>query len=276
MTLVHAMLAVLALLLVGQGNDASAQTLDRIRQAGKIAIGVKTDYPPWGMLDPQGRPQGMEVDMANDIGRRLGVAVEIIVVLSSNRLDFLRQGRIDLVLATLTDTPERRQIVGAIDPTYYAASVALFSLKSVGLKRWEDLRGKPICAIQGPWYNRLVQERYGAELITFPARPEAEAATLARRCVGWLWDDTAFLPYSNQPQWAQWELALPPIEPAPWILAVPLAERDGAYGKAISAIVEDWHRTGYLLEVEKKWGIPQTQWLLDMNAKYKNTPRTGG
>ena len=75
MTLVRAMLAVLALLLASHGNDASAQTLDKIRQAGKIVIGVKTDYPPWGMLDPQGRPQGMEIDMANDIGRSLGVAV---------------------------------------------------------------------------------------------------------------------------------------------------------------------------------------------------------
>lgn len=268
--------AAAAVALLATGPSVQAQTLDKIRQAGKIVIGVKTDYPPWGMLDPQGRPQGMEIDMANDIGRRLGVQVELVVVLSSNRLDFLRQGRIDLVLATLTDTPERRQIVGAIDPTYYAASTAVFSLKSVGLKTWEDLRGKPICAIQGPWYNRLVQERFGAQLVTFPSRPEAEAAVQARRCVGWLWDDTAFTPYANQPQWAQWEMALPPIEPAPWVLAVPLAEREGPYGRAVSAIVEDWHRTGYLIEVEKKWGIPATQWLVDMHNRYRNTPRTGG
>ena len=258
------------------GASAQTNTLEKIRQAGKIVVGVKADYPPWGMLHAQGRPQGMEIDMARDLARRLGVELELVVVLSSNRLDFLRQGRIDLVLATLTDTPERRQIVGGIDPTYYAASTAVFSLKSVGLRRWEDLRGKPICAIQGPWYNRLVQERYGAQLITFPSRPEAEAAVQARRCVGWLCDDTAFLPYLNQPQWAQWEMALPPIEPAPWMLAVPLAERDGPYGKAISAIVEDWHRTGFLIELERKWGIPPTQWLANMHNRYKNTPRPGG
>jgi len=133
------------------GASAQTNTLEKIRQAGKIVVGVKADYPPWGMLDAQGRPQGMEIDMARDLARRLGVELELVVVLSSNRLDFLRQGRIDHVLATLTDTPERRQIVGGIDPTYYAASTAVFSLKSVGLRRWEDLRGKPICAIQRPW-----------------------------------------------------------------------------------------------------------------------------
>lgn len=258
------------------GPVAEANTLERIHRAGKIVVGVKTDYPPWGMLDPQGRPQGMEIDMANDLARRLGVQLELVVVTSANRLDFLRQGRIDLVLATLTDTPERRQIVGGIDPTYYAASTAVFSLRSVALRRWEDLRGKPICAVQGPWYNRRVQEEFGARLILFPSRPEAEAAVQARRCVGWLWDDTAFLPYLNQPQWADWEMALPPIWPAPWMLAVPLAERDGPYGRAISAIVEDWHRTGFLIELERKWGIPPTQWLKDMHERYRNTPRPGG
>src|SRR6187551_1877347 len=91
---------------------ASAQdTIAKVKQKGTIVVGVKNDYKPWGYLDPSGKIIGMEIDLAEDIAKRLGVKLEMIPVNATNRMEFLQQGRIDLVIATMGDTEPRRKVI---------------------------------------------------------------------------------------------------------------------------------------------------------------------
>ncbi|MFX5957167.1 transporter substrate-binding domain-containing protein, partial [Acinetobacter baumannii] len=53
-------------------RGAPSERLALIRERGSIIVGVKTDYPPFGMLDASGNPEGFEHDLAADIARRLG------------------------------------------------------------------------------------------------------------------------------------------------------------------------------------------------------------
>src|SRR5690554_3377800 len=90
---------------------AAADTLAKIKEKGSVAVGVKADSKPWGYLDSNGKVIGMEIDLAQDIADRLGVKLETVVVQSSNRIQFLDQGRVDLLIATMYDTPERRRVI---------------------------------------------------------------------------------------------------------------------------------------------------------------------
>src|SRR5690349_23301490 len=99
---------------------AAAQTLDKIKQRGVLSVGTKADYKPFGFRDPSGAIVGFEPDLAKDVADRLHVKVRIEPVVGSNRMQFLQQGKIDLMIATMNDTPERRKIVGIIQPDYYA------------------------------------------------------------------------------------------------------------------------------------------------------------
>src|SRR6201988_1380269 len=99
---------------------ATAQTLDKIKQRGVLTVGSKADYKPFGFRDPSGAIVGFEPDLAKDVADRLGVKVELEPVVSSNRMQFLQQGKIDLMIAPMNDKPDRRQIVGIIEPLYYA------------------------------------------------------------------------------------------------------------------------------------------------------------
>src|SRR3954465_4449277 len=107
-------LAALAAALPAAGQDTGAQG----KEAGVIVVGVKQDYKPWGYLDPSGKIIGFEIDLANDVAQRLGVKTELVPVTAANRMEFLKQGRIDMVIATMGDTPERRKIVGMVEPNY--------------------------------------------------------------------------------------------------------------------------------------------------------------
>lgn len=262
-----------ALLTVGVTADFAAgdDTLAKIKERGKIVVGVKGDYKPWGFIDPSGKIVGMEVDMAQEVANRLGVKLELVPVQTANRIEFLRQGRIDLIIATMSDNPERRRAVGIIEPLYYAGGGNVLARKAAGLKRWEDLRGRPVCGTQGAYYNRPAAERYGINIVAFAGIPEAQNALLAGTCVAFLQDSTLqeSTLLSGDPRWKDFEMPLVTENEQGWGVAVPLAELDGSYGRFMSQVITDWHKTGKLIEIEAKWGLKPSPFLQEMNRKYK-------
>jgi polar amino acid transport system substrate-binding protein len=232
-----------------------AQTLDKIRQRNVLVVGTKADYKPFGFRDPSGAIVGFEPDLAGDVAERLGVRLELEPVVSANRMQFLQQGKIDLMLATMNVTDERRKAVGIIEPSYYASGVNVFANRKIGLRRWDQLKDQKICGIQGAFYNKYVAEKYGAEIVAFRGQQEAETALQQGNCIAWLFDDTAFQERLTDPKWAGYEMPLETILTEPWGAAVKLEERDGPWGQFIAKTIVDWHRSGKLIDTEKKWGI---------------------
>src|SRR5580704_4986870 len=95
-------------LLALAGHSASADDLAMIRQRGTLIVGVKADYPPFGFRSPSGEIVGIEPALAADVAKSLGVKLELVPVSAANRIQFLQQGKIDLIIATMNGTLERR------------------------------------------------------------------------------------------------------------------------------------------------------------------------
>jgi polar amino acid transport system substrate-binding protein len=269
-------LALVALLL-GAAAPARADTLQDVVAKGKLVAGVKTDYPPWGMRDKDGQIVGLEIDLTRDLAKRIGekagksIEVELVPVVASNRMQFLEQGRIDVMIATMNDLPERRKVVGSVYPNYYSSGVAVFARKDSGIDGFDSLKGKPICGVQGTWYNKEWGAMKGADMVIFPGTPEVEKALLDGRCVGWLYDDSAFVARSvTEPEkWQNFKIATPVVGDVPWAAAVRLDDLNAPFGKLLAETIVDWHRSGMIADLEKKWGIPQTKWVADMHEACK-------
>jgi ABC-type amino acid transport substrate-binding protein len=83
-------------------------TMGRIQQAGEIKIGVKYDVPPFGFKNPQtDEIEGFDVDLGKAIADKLGVEPNFIEAISDNRIPFLQDGTVELVLSTMTINAER-------------------------------------------------------------------------------------------------------------------------------------------------------------------------
>ncbi len=265
--------ALLAVALAPMIAPAAADQMEDIKKKGTLVVGVKTDYPPWGMRDSAGAIVGMEPDMAADVAKRLGVKLELVSVVSSNRMQFLQQGKIDLMIATMSDTPERRKVVGIVDPVYYASGVAILANKKAGVKSAADLKGKPVCALQGAFYNNDLQSKYtGQDLVAFKGIPEAEQALLDGRCVGFVYDDVVLV-WKKAQDATKWDgfdvVALTEWKPVPWGIAVKVEELDKPWGKFMSTTIKDWLKSGTLAALEKKWVGSNTDWLLSATAAAK-------
>lgn len=244
----------------------ASETLALIKKRGALVVGVKTDYAPFGMLDAHGVMQGMEHDMAADMARRLGVGLVRVPVSGANRLQKLEEGAVDIVIATMGDTAERRNIATVVEPNYYASGATLFMRPRVAVSDWQDIRGKIVCATQGSYFNRSMSELYLLDLMMFNNARDAKLAVRDGRCIGYLFDNTAIHGDLANPEWAGYQAPLPPALVVPWAVALARKEAGSEFEQWVGDVLADWHRSGFLIEREKAWGLAPSRFLADTHA----------
>lgn len=243
---------------------------NKVMERGKVVIGVKADYKPWGFRDESGDLVGMEIDMAQEVAAKMGVEAELVPVQSSNRMQFLEQGKVDMFIATMSDRPDRREIVGIPGPNYYTSGTNIMAPKALGFTSWEDLRGKKVCGKQGAFYNKITEERYGVEIVAFTGNAEAKQALRDKKCVAWVYDDSSIGSDLASGNWDEFEMPLSSEDDNPWGLAVPKAEENCVFGNFMSGLQYNWHRSGDLIALEAKWGIKPTEYLKMQNERHSD------
>ena len=130
-------------------SAVQAQTaLDDILKSKVIKVAVQTDSAPYGFVGTDLKPMGLDIEMANYIGKKLGVAVELVTVVSASRIPALQTRKADLVIATLGKNPEREKVID-FTAAYSPFFQAVFGPKSISVKGFADLAGKTVGATRG-------------------------------------------------------------------------------------------------------------------------------
>lgn len=163
-----ASLAVLAgLALVSAGVPAEADTLDDIRKAKKIRIAVDLAIPPFGMTDDKMQATGSDVDLARLLAKDLGVELEIVTTTGPTRIPMLQTNKTDIVVSTLSITPERAKAIDFSLPYADHPSV-VGALKTLQIKQMSDLDGKKVAVVRGTTQDTdLTRQAKGAQLVRY-------------------------------------------------------------------------------------------------------------
>lgn len=127
---------------------AHADALDDVMAKKSIAIAVPTDFPPYGFVATDLKPQGLDVDIAGLIAARLGVALDLVPVTSANRIPYLQTRKADLVISTLGKNPEREKVID-FSAAYSPFFQAVFGPKSIAVKGPADLANKTVSVTRG-------------------------------------------------------------------------------------------------------------------------------
>jgi ABC-type amino acid transport substrate-binding protein len=150
----------------GGGGDQAAEaeqfpadsTMGKIQERGEITIGVKFDVPPFGFKNPQtDEVEGFDVDMGRILAEELGVEPTFVEAISDNRIPFLQQGEVDLILSTMTINQERDLEIEFSEP-YYIARGRILVPGDSDIQGLEDLAGKRVCTALGSTYEETIRE----------------------------------------------------------------------------------------------------------------------
>lgn len=257
------------------GPVAADGAFDKFKERGKLAVCSKVDYKPFGFRDTDGTPIGLEHDLIADVKMRLeeklGVSIEVdpIPVIAANRIQFLEGGKCDLLIATMTDKPERRRTIEIIEPNYYSSGVNIMARKTVDINEWSDIQDKRMCSSQGAFWNKDMQQKYNVDMLTFAGIAETEQALMDGRCLGLLTDDSLAAVRLAEERWyTDYELKVDTIMDASWGAAI--QQGNPEFKALMEEASRDWHGSGKIMELEDKWGVKRTPFATAMHEKFKD------
>ncbi len=260
----------LALALVAGAAQADA-TLDKVRQRGVITIGVLANGGVFGSLDPATQQLvGWNPELARELAKDLGVKAELVQVQTATRTQFLISGKVDLLIASMELNPERAEILGYAPTPFFRVGGAAATLKTSGIAKWEDLRGKPVCVSQGSSFARPLSADYGAVVKGYKSSSDSLLALRGGQCVAAVHDSTLIYPLlRGNPEWQDYHAPITTeVLPANSVVWTRKGEADTI--AAVDKVVQNWHRTGWLIATEQRLDITPPQPLLqELHAKYK-------
>ena len=191
---------VLALsLVVTASADVVYRTLDEIKASGTINIGVFSDKNPFGYVDENGEYQGYDVYFARRIGEDLGVTVNYVSTEAANRVEYLETGKVDIILANFTVTPERAEKVDFALP-YMNVALGVVSPDSRVIRDLSELTADDqVIVISGTTAeDYLIKNNPEITLQKYDTYANAKNALENGNAVAWANDNTEVIAFALQ------------------------------------------------------------------------------
>ncbi|SHN80833.1 amino acid ABC transporter substrate-binding protein, PAAT family [Geodermatophilus obscurus] len=148
----------------------AGSTMAELAEAGTITVGTKFDQPGFGLANPQGVPEGFDVEVAKIIAGELGIAPEEIEwkeTVSANRESFIQNGDVDVVVATYTINDARKQLIDFAGPYYVAGQdIMVATGNPLAIEGPDDLAGKRVCSVEGSTPAQNIRDNYPEAQLT--------------------------------------------------------------------------------------------------------------
>ncbi|MGN0552216.1 MAG: cysteine ABC transporter substrate-binding protein, partial [Oscillospiraceae bacterium] len=175
------------------------RTVDEIKESGTLKIGVFSDKNPFGYVDNNGEYQGYDVYFAKRLAEDLGTELELVSVEAANRAEYLITGKVDIILANFTVTPERAEKVDFALP-YMKVALGVVSPESAPINSEADLENKKLIVVKGTTAEQYFTENTynGLELVKFDEYNEAYSALQDGRGDAFSTDNTEVLAWAMQ------------------------------------------------------------------------------
>ena len=189
----------------GCDNASGDDMLAQICEAGVILVATDPAYPPQSELLPDGTYEGFDIDVANEIGERLGVEVQFETPNFDEVVAGSWAGRFDISVGSVTITEEREGVLG-FTQAYYYTPAQMFATNASGITDLDGLAGMTVCVGEATTYQSWLEGTLtlaggapdpsdppdGAEVTTFSTDTECADSVASGRTdfEGWLTSST--------------------------------------------------------------------------------------
>ena len=224
----------------------AGSTMAELAEAGTITVGTKFDQPGFGLANPQGVPEGFDVEVAKIVAGELGIAPEEIEwkeTVSANRESFIQNGDVDIVVATYTINDARKQLIDFAGPYYEAGQdIMVATGNPLAIEGPYDLAGKRVCSVEGSTPAQNVRDNYPeAQLTLFDVYSKC-ADALRNGQVDAVTTDNVILTGLVQGGQGAFELVGNPFTEEPY--GIGLAKGDDAFRTFINDVLEEAYEDG--------------------------------
>lgn len=240
----------------------SADVLSDVKSRGKLVCGVLGNFEPYGFMNQTTHQlKGYEVDYCHELANHIGVPAEMKVVTTQGRVAELLQGRVDVLAALISYTPERAKQV-LYSGIYHFTQNQFMVLSETGFDAASDLLDKRIAVSKGSALERFLRENYTyATVVSFDDKTASYLALKTKKVDALLTGiDTLASLQNRDPEPGKTRIIEEPIYPFSCSFAVRLGET-GAQS-AINEFLQQAERSGLAQRIFDKWFGPETVYKL--------------
>jgi len=229
-------------------------SLARVRQAGVLRVGLDASYPPFEEFDVvTGEIRGFDVDLARELGRRLGVEVEIVNSGWDGLYDALEAGRFDAVISGLVYDPWQTDRVAYSISYFNAGQVLVVREEEQAIAQAGDLKGHTLGVevgsegdVQGHELRKRLRD---LTLRPYPTPTDVLSAVRQGEVDAGLVDAISARQFIRAEGGVR--IVGPPVSDELYVVAVRL--EDQALLKAINAALVEMRDDGTLSRLTDKW-----------------------
>jgi len=231
-------------------------------QAGpKLIVGMELAYPPFEMRDEKGEPTGVSVDLAKALAEKLGQTVEIQNLPFAGLIPALKTGKIDLIISSMTATPERAQSIDFSEPYLKTGLAMLVSAKSgIATVTDADKSGRAIAVVKGTTAHIFSSQKIKTAKVLVFDKPAACVLEVTQgKSDAFIIDQLTVLENFRRNRETTRAL-LTPIQEEQWAIGIRKGSDD------LRARINE-----FLAEFRKSGGFDQlgTKWLLEPRTEFK-------
>jgi polar amino acid transport system substrate-binding protein len=257
------------------GASSDGTLLDEIKDRGVLRAGIRFDNPPHSFIDEDGNWIGFDVDIAEALADELGVRIEKVKVDELTRISFLKNGKIDVAVASMSHTIERENEVD-FSQTYFW-SKQTFLVRKGEIDSLDDLVGEAVgmdrgSSAIGNWRDWLTAQGHpeDAEIVEFGDKQAAAEAVRQGAIAGWAEDYEILANFAKQ-------------DPSLAVLAddsiglkldgVGLRENDSELRDAINYALQRIASSGRYAEIYDRWFGPEADTPVPLQGEIEVWPQ---
>lgn len=232
----------------GSGGDGS---LDRVKKAGKLVIGVDDAYAPMEFRDDAGNIVGFDVDMMAEVGKRLGVSVEWQPTAWDGIISSLTSKQFDVIVSSMNITEERQKEVNFSDPYLMMGQVLIVAKGNPkGIQTLDDMKGKTFAVQIGTTNEEAAKAVEGATITVFDTFPQAMEDVANGRADATI-ADTPIGKYYLVQNPGKGEAVGAEIDPLP--VGIAIRKEDNQLREAINKALKDMQADGAMDKLKATW-----------------------
>lgn len=223
--LVLAAAALLAAGIAGCGGDKKEAAAPA--GEGKMVVAINSTFPPFESVKEGTKDYtGIDIDIAEYIGKKLGKKVEYTDMKFASLVPTLQSGRADAVISAISPTAERQKVVSFTKP-YYFPMKAIICKKGAGYDTLSKLQGKSAGASMGTTYVEELKRAGGIEVVEMDSTPLVVQDIKNGRLAGGLFDSAQAAVFVKQnPDLEIHVLDLPVVMDDTFAIALPKNSKD--------------------------------------------------
>lgn len=245
------------ILLTGCAKQKVESDYDKIISRDVLIVGVKDDSKPFGFINPETKEyDGFDIDIAKNISLDiLGSErkVKFVSVTSSTRIESLMAGDIDIIVATMSATPQREFLIDFSKP-YYAAGQTALVKKDSEIYTFADLKKKNIIVVLGSTAEKNIRRIIPtARIIGYKTYKEAFAAFKEGNADAISTDDAILMDLLTQDD--NYRMLKNRISKELYSVGIRKDEDDSKLKKTVDSVIIRMNKDGTLRALKEKWKI---------------------